>query len=96
LQITDLQAEPTRGPGVRLMFTLTQAAETTVMVRSLSGRETGVVEVQRSRSAGVNTVAWDGRDAQGRPLPPGVYLVEVQVWDEEGQQVRAVKAVTLR
>jgi hypothetical protein len=95
LQISTLQAEPTRGPGMRLTFTLTKAAQTTVVVRSLAGRSLGSVEVLRSRAAGVNVATWEGRDPQGRPLPPGVYLVEVQAVDEEGQQVQAVRTVRL-
>jgi flagellar hook assembly protein FlgD len=96
IQITDLRAEPGRGSRLQIQFTLNQAAETTVVVRSLSGREIADVEQRKSRSTGLNAVAWDGRDAQGRPLPPGVYLLEVQALDEEGQQVRAVRSVTLR
>jgi flagellar hook assembly protein FlgD len=96
LQITDLRAEPGKGAGLQVQFTLNQAAETTVAVRSLNGREVAQVESRKSRSTGLNTVAWDRRDSQGRPLPPGVYLLEVQAMDGEGQQVKAVRSVALR
>jgi hypothetical protein len=96
LRILGLHAEASRGPGMSLTFSLTKAAQTTVVVRTLSGQEVGSIEVLRSRSAGANTAPWEGRDRQGRPLPPGVYLVEVQAVDEEGGQVRAVRGVTIR
>ena len=41
-------------------------------------------------------MTWNGRDIQGRPLPSGVYLVEVQAEDEEGRRVRAITTVLLR
>jgi hypothetical protein len=96
LQVLDLRAELGRGGGWQVRFTLNRAAETTVVVWSLNGREVADVERQRSRSLGMNIVAWDGRDAQSRPLPPGVYLVEVQAVDEEGRAVSAVRSVALR
>jgi hypothetical protein len=65
------------------------------MIRTLSGREAATVEQSRTRSVGENVASWDGRDGQGRPLPPGVYLVEVQSVDEEERQASAVRAVTL-
>jgi hypothetical protein len=95
LHITSFQAQPTRGGGVQLTFTLSQAAETAIHVRTLSGRAVAQVEGGRNRAAGLNTTVWDGRDHQGRPLPPGVYLVEVTAMDEEGWQTSAVRAVTL-
>lgn len=94
-QITSFQAQPTRGGEVQLTFTLSQAAETAICVRTLSGREVAQVEVGRPRAVGLNTAAWDGRDSQGRPLPAGMYLVEVMAADEEGRQASAVRAVTL-
>lgn len=93
LQITDLQIEPMRGLGLRLTFTLNRAAQTTVRVCSLSGRQVSLVEQGQSRAAGLNTTTWDGRDLQGRPLPAGVYLLTLQATDEEGRQVQAVKTV---
>jgi hypothetical protein len=95
LQITDLQAEPTRGPGVRLTFTLTQAAQTNVVVRSLSGQAVQQIEILRSRETGANTTTWDGRDEQGRPVPNGVYLCEVTAHGEDGELARAMRTVRI-
>jgi hypothetical protein len=96
LQVLNLRAEPTRGGGVQVQFLLNHSAETTVEVRTLNGREVATLERGTTRSAGENVVSWNGRDGQGRPLPPGVYLLEVQAVDEEGQAVQAVRTVTLR
>jgi hypothetical protein len=96
VQIANLRTAPTRGGGVQMQFVLNRPAETTVVVRTLTGREAATVERSRSRSLGENAVTWDGRDEQGRPLPPGVYLIEVQAADEEGRLVSAVRTVALR
>jgi flagellar hook assembly protein FlgD len=64
-------------------------------VETLAGRQVAVAEEQTSRAAGVNTLAWDGRDEQGRPVPNGVYLVRVVARTEEGESVQAVRTVRI-
>ncbi|MCL7714892.1 DUF2271 domain-containing protein [Stenotrophomonas mori] len=41
-----------------------------------------------TRLPGHYTVAWDGRDDQGRPCPPGDYLIEVEAAREHGGRQR--------
>jgi len=45
------------------------------------------------RGAGVNTLTWAGRGAQGRPAPDGVYRPRVVATTEEGESVPAVRTV---
>lgn len=42
-----------------------------------------------SQPAGANTVAWDGRDNQGRALPGGTYTYQVSAVDAAGEPVRS-------
>jgi len=95
LQITALQVAPMRGPerGAQITFQLNRSADTEVNLLTLTSRLVSPVERGRSRAAGLHQVVWTGRDTAGRPVPPGVYLVEVIARDEEGQQVRAVRTV---
>ena len=43
-------------------------------------------------AAGVRAVEWDGRDAEGRVLPAGVYCVRI----ESGREVTSGKFVVAR
>jgi flagellar basal-body rod modification protein FlgD len=40
-------------------------------------------------SAGTNALAWDGKDADGKPAAAGKYSVSVQAYDSEGNAVKA-------
>ena len=93
--LVGLRAQPARGGTVILSFSLTKAAETSIKVRSLIGREIAWIEERKQRMAGQNTVLWNGRDREGRPLPAGVYLIHATATDEEGRQVSAVTTLRL-
>jgi hypothetical protein len=96
LAITNLTATPGRGGEVvRWCYTLSREAEVTAQVETLAGRRIAVAEEQTSRAAGVNTLAWDGRDEQGRPVPNGIYLLRVVARTEEGESVPAVRTVRI-
>ena len=43
--------------------------------------------------AGAREVAWDGRDAEGRPAPAGVYIVRAQA---SGRTVSTAKITLVR
>jgi flagellar hook assembly protein FlgD len=77
-----------------VQFTLSDSARVSVTVQA-GGQVVRTLEQGRSRSRGVQQVVWDGRDAQGRAMPPGNYQVVIQAETEDGQLVRAVAPITL-
>lgn len=93
LQVIGLRAEPLRGGGIGIGFTLTKGAKVRVEVVSLAGKRVAVVEEGRMREAGEVRMVWRGEDERGRRVPWGVYLVKVEAEDEEGRVVRAVRTV---
>jgi hypothetical protein len=93
LTITGLTAIPTRGGGVSIAFTLTEAAQVQAEVVTLNGRRVVEVATPQSRAAGLNNLVWDGRDAQGRLVPNGVYLFRVVATTEAGECVQAIRTV---
>jgi flagellar hook assembly protein FlgD len=96
LAITNLTATPRKGGElVSWCYTLSREAEVTAQVETLAGRRVAVMEEQTDRGARVNTLAWDGRDGQGQPVPNGVYLVRVVARTEEGESVQAVRTVRI-
>ncbi len=64
------------GPG-RIAFTLPAAARARVTVRDLRGALVAT-PLDANLPAGRQDVAWDRRDAHGRPVRAGLYFVEVE------------------
>jgi len=96
LAITGLTAEATRGAGCRVSFRLTKAAHTSARVLNAAGRVVAQPETMEARTAGANTLEWNGRNTAGTVVPPGTYLVQLEAVDDEQQRTRAVRTVNLR
>ncbi|MEM0011158.1 MAG: FlgD immunoglobulin-like domain containing protein, partial [Candidatus Bathyarchaeia archaeon] len=50
----------------------------------------------RRASSGANSLFWDGKSAEGRNLPAGIYIIELTARDASNQMVKAIKGVILR
>jgi hypothetical protein len=61
----------------RLSYSLDGAARVRLEVYDASGRAVACM-VDRDEAAGSHSVLWDGRDAQGRAAPNGVYFVRIE------------------
>jgi hypothetical protein len=66
---------PARGVAT-LRCALPAPGELRVAVHDVAGRELRVLD-GGVRPAGAHELAWDGRDADGRSVPPGVYLARL-------------------
>jgi hypothetical protein len=67
---------------VSYAVTGTEPVDVSFSVYSVAGRL--VRDVLRERRApGIHETTWDGRDAEGRPVPSGVYLIRLRVAEEE-------------
>ena len=66
-----------------------------VSVYDLSGRRVWEFEEVRARASGLYEVAWPGVDRAGAPVPPGVYLLRVEIDADAEAEVEAalVRAV---
>jgi probable HAF family extracellular repeat protein len=64
---------PARGP-VDVRFSLSRGARTRIAVYDIHGRRVAEL-ADGAFSAGTHAVRWDGRDAAGQPVAPGLYLV---------------------
>ena len=86
----------TRSAGYRFGITTTVATEINVDIQTVAGRS---VRSLITRSVGMreSTVAWDGRDADGRDIPAGAYVVVVRATDSDGRVVtHRVPMTTIR
>ncbi len=67
---------PTGAAGTRLAFALPEAAELSAEVFDVRGRRVARL-AERAYPAGEHALRWDGRDASGRAVAPGLYVVRV-------------------
>ncbi len=70
-----VQPDPSRG-ATTILFAQPGAGVAHVRILDVSGRLVRQV-TGAWRSAGAQRVPWDGLDAHGQPVPPGVYLAQV-------------------
>lgn len=66
-------------------------------IHDLSGRRWRQLDEVRTDSRGSYEILWDGSDAQGRPVPAGTYVVQLQVEAQSGraEAVHRLRAVTV-
>ncbi|MFP4520160.1 MAG: flagellar hook assembly protein FlgD [Oceanicaulis sp.] len=72
-----------------------EAASNEIMVTDAQGRVVATF-LSQPTGQGAHDLAWNGRDAAGNPMPPGVYTLEVVAKDADGRQLDAPVRVTGR
>ncbi len=96
LRLSQVRVSGGRHAGGRYTISFSLSASAQVEVNVFSGgklvrRLTGGT----TRSAGIQQITWDGRDANGVALPTGSYLLEVKAVSGDGQVARSSVPVTL-
>jgi flagellar hook assembly protein FlgD len=67
-----------------------------IEIFDLLGRPVRSLSVTRANPSGTHAIPWDGRDDQGRVVPPGHYLARVRFEaDAAGRQTQAVCLVAV-
>lgn len=97
LRITNLTVRTgqTRASGaVQIGFTLSTPAQCVVQVLTADGRQVSTV-TSRSGVTGDVQVVWNGRDAGGRSVPAGTYLLQVRATTADGEAVRVIQPFAL-
>ncbi|MCS7208402.1 MAG: hypothetical protein NZ874_02420 [Fimbriimonadales bacterium] len=80
---------------VSISYVLADNAQTSIQILSSGGRPVATLHRGRASTRGVNTVAWNLRDDEGRAVPPGTYQVQIEARTEDGQVARAVRPLVL-
>jgi hypothetical protein len=95
LRITNVRVSGGRSQGAyTLSFDVNAGAQLEVNVLS-AGKVVRRLMNTIARSAGIQQVSWDGRDAQGIALPAGAYMLEVKATGTDGQVARVTVPVVL-
>lgn len=84
-------ATPT-ATGAQITLNLASAANVTVSVRNLAGREIAVLQPGQL-AAGVQTLLWNGKSATGTKAPAGTYLLRVNARAADGTSCSALTAL---
>ncbi|MHB8993862.1 MAG: Ig-like domain-containing protein [Armatimonadota bacterium] len=75
--------------GAQIIVNLASAAEVTVSVRNLAGREVAVLQ-PGLLEAGARSLLWNGRSSAGTKVPAGIYLVQVTARGTNGTVCSAI------
>lgn len=95
LGVMSLHVETGRGRAGSLSYQLTAPAEVTVTLSSPLGRPLRTLVERRVASRGVDQVPLQAVDAVGRPLPNGLYRVDLLAVGDDGEPVRVSRMVRL-
>jgi hypothetical protein len=95
LLVNPRQTRGTTQPIYEINYNLTRAAGVEISVLGTNGRVISVVSPTRAAIAGTNSAYWTGRDATGRPVPSGIYTLQVRAQTEDGLVTREVQTLTL-
>jgi hypothetical protein len=85
---------PANGRGVstyEIGYTISQDARVEVSILSANGRTLARVGATRDVTNGDNHVVWNGRDSGGRPIPAGVYSLQLRAITSDGEVTREIR-----
>jgi parallel beta-helix repeat protein len=78
--------------GAQITVNLASAADVTVSIRNLAGRNVALVQPGRL-GAGVHSLLWSGKSTTGTKAPAGVYLVQVTARAADGTACSAITSL---
>jgi len=94
LRVSSVRVRATRGSGFTIDYTLSGEAQVQVAITDASGKPIATL-VQNTRSAGVHSATWNGRDSRGIAVPSGTYLVRVEATSPDGERARMVTPIVI-
>ena len=94
--LSQVATTSSRGGGVVLSFQLSAEASLQALIVAPTGRTVRTLSSGRPLRSGRSELAWDLRDQRNRPVPRGVYLVRLVARSPAGQQMTAVRPVSVR
>jgi hypothetical protein len=84
------------GPGAAVVtYGLSGPASVTAEVLNIAGRKVRQIVADRVETAGTHTLVWNLSSDAGTAVPRGLYMIVIQARSEDGQQVRAVRPLSV-
>lgn len=81
-------------PSTTLEYDVPVEADVTLTVYSVLGQEVAVL-VSGTHAPGLHAATWRGADAEGRPVPSGVYIVRMTAAERDGQVFSTIRKMVL-
>jgi hypothetical protein len=94
LVVSGVSAQQVGDATMSIAYTLSASAEVSIEVRNISGRLVRSVSYGPAQ-AGLNTAAWDLRNAGGARIPSGVYLGTITARADDGTQASVVRTLNV-
>ncbi|MGQ9738195.1 MAG: S8 family serine peptidase [Armatimonadota bacterium] len=94
LRISSVRVRATRGSGFAIDYALSAEAQVQITITDASGKPVASL-VQSTRSAGLNSATWNGRDSKGVVVPAGSYLVRIEATSTDGERARMITPVVI-
>lgn len=94
LRVSSVRVRATRGGGFTIDYTLSAEAQVQITITDATGKPVASL-LQNTRSAGVNSATWNGRDSKGVAVPAGSYLVRIEATTAEGERTRTVTPIVI-
>jgi len=95
LTVSNVVAQQAGSQSAAITYTLSAPADVTVEIRNISGRLIRTIAAA-AQPAGISTAMWDLRNATGSQVPSGPYLCIVTACSDSGDQVSAVRTLSIR
>ncbi|MFN3690059.1 MAG: FlgD immunoglobulin-like domain containing protein, partial [Fimbriimonadales bacterium] len=94
LQVTNIAVTQTRGNQYTIQYALNGEALVQVLIQDATGKT--IARLQHgTRSAGMNTATWNGRNDLGIAVPPGTYQLQIVATSEDGEVARVVRPLVV-
>lgn len=94
LQVTNVSITQMRGSQFTIQYVLNSEASVQVLIQDSTGKT--IARLQGgTRSPGVSTASWNGRNEAGIAVPPGTYQVHIVATDDSGEVVRTVRPLVV-
>jgi flagellar hook assembly protein FlgD len=81
--------------GAQVTLNLASAADVSVSIRNLAGREIALLQPGQM-AAGVQSLVWNGKSAAGTKVPAGTYLLEATAHCSDGTSAKAMTSLVVR
>ncbi|MER3472921.1 MAG: hypothetical protein C4335_02560 [Armatimonadota bacterium] len=94
LRISSVRVRATRGSGFTVDYALSAEAQVRITITDASGKPVASL-VQSTRSTGVNSATWNGRDSRGVAVPAGSYLIHIEATTPDGERARMMTPVVI-
>ncbi len=95
VSFSNVYVNPNGGRGqdaFEIGYTVSQETRVEISILANNGRTLALLGGTRAAATGDNHVVWSGRDSAGKPVPAGVYVLQLKAVNSEGAATRETRS----